>query len=244
MYKAHVLIGAPTYDGSRVNSLPIVRILRNPPPDVKVNLIERNGSILTHGFNDLWCHALNLRSYELPVTHFLLMHADIVPEQDNWLEIMLAEMERTGAKVLSAVVAIKNESGLTSTAWDTDKWEPQRFTLTELANMTEPTWTQPDLLINTGLLLVDFREPWVEKICFHMEDKNECGPDGIWRPRVVPEDWHFSRQCHELGIPVYATKAVTVNHRGGAGYSTSNVWGYPTDVMWRDAQFRKAANGV
>lgn len=234
--QTHVLVGAPTYDGTRHNSLPIARLLRHPPKDVLVNLIEYSGSVLCYAFNSLWANALNLRTCEAPVTHFLLMHADIVPEQDRWLEIMLSEQARVGADVLSAVVAIKNDHGMTSTAWDTDTWNPLRFTTTEISQMSELTWTQPDLLVNTGLMLVDFTKPWVEEACFTMKDRIVKGEDGRFKAQFVPEDWNFSRDCHAKGVGVYATRAVTVMHVGRAGYSTKNVWGYPTDLEYRAAR--------
>lgn len=233
----HVLVGAPTYDGTRYNSIALARLLRGQAPDTLVNLVEFSGSVLTYSFNALWAAALNLRAAEVPVTHFLLLHADIQPEQDNWLEIMLNEMARTKAEVLSAVVPIKNDKGLTSTAWDTDPWLPLRFSTTEIEAIKEPTWTQPDLLINTGLLLVDFTKPWVEKIVFHMHDTIVKDASGRFQARFAPEDWDFSRQCHALGIPVYATKAVTVGHVGRAVYSSRNVWGYPTDLASRTFEF-------
>lgn len=229
----HVLIGAPTYDGTRYNSLAMARVLRDEIPDTLVNLIEFSGSVLTYSFNSLWAAALNLRQAEVPVTHFLLWHADIMPEPNNWLEIMLGEMKRTGAKVLSAVAPIKNDKGMTSTARDTDLYHPLRYTVTELSQMTEPTWTEPDLLINTGLMLVDFSAPWVENICFTMTDKIEKNADGKYRVYFTPEDWNFSRSCRALGIPVHATIAVTINHIGRASYSSANVWGYPTDEAYR-----------
>lgn len=234
--RTHVLVGAPTYDGTRHNALALARLLRLPPKDVLVNLIEYSGSVLCYAFNSLWANALNLRTCEVPVTHFLLMHADIVPEQENWLQIMLDEQRRVGADVLSAVVAIKNDQGMTSTAWDTDLWNPMRFSTTELAQMTEPTWTQPDLLVNTGLMLVDFTKPWVEHVCFTMKDRIVKDEAGRFKAQFVPEDWNFSRDCHSRGASLYATKAVTVTHLGRAGYSTRNAWGYLTDLDYRAAR--------
>ena len=70
-------------------------------------------SIATHTFNMLWCQAYNARR-ELGLTHFAMCHSDVHPDE-GWLDTLLDEMDRTGADVLSAVIAIKDCKGLTST---------------------------------------------------------------------------------------------------------------------------------
>ncbi len=230
----HVVLALPTYDGTRLNSLAIVRLIKHPPQDTTVSLIEMGGSVLCYGFNSLWANALNLRDHPTyPATHFLMMHADIVPITDRWLDIMLGEMDKVQADVLSAVVPIKNEQGMTSTARDTDPWNPLRFTMTEIATRPSQTWTQPDLLVNTGLLLVDLRKDWVEKVLFTMRDAILKDDDGTYRAVFAPEDWEFSRQARALGARIYATTMVELNHVGRAQYHSRSVWGYPTDELYR-----------
>src|SRR5215469_11944582 len=73
------------------------------------------GSLLSYVFNRLWCECLNMRR-ERPVTHFAMLHADMCPDP-GWLDILVTELERTGADVMSAVAPIKDQRGLTSTAW-------------------------------------------------------------------------------------------------------------------------------
>ena len=231
----HVLIGAPTYDTTRYNAIPLARALRHPPKDTLVNLVEQSGSLLAYTFNSLWCMALQLRAAPANVTHFLLIHADIMPDNDNWLDIMLEEMKEHKAQILSAVVPIKGESGMTSTAWDNDPWNPYRLSLTELQEKPK-TWTEPNLLINTGLLLVDFTQPWVEQIRFHINDMIVKDENGVFHAVVAPEDWNFSRDARNLGVESYATKAVTIRHMGLAAYSNANVWGYPNDAVYRAFQ--------
>lgn len=235
----HVVIGLPSYDGTRYNGMALARLLKNPPPDLLINLIELRTSALAFGFNILWANVLNFRQHPThPPTHYLLWHADVVPQTENWLGIMLSEMERVGADVLSAVIPIKNELGMTSTAREADppnRWRPLRYTLTEVSVMADPTWTAPGLLVNTGLMLVDLRKDWVERVHFTLNDRIYRGSDGKWRASMEPEDWNFSRQCHALGVSLYATKAIVVDHVGTTNYRSSNVWGYPTDIEYMKA---------
>ena len=70
-------------------------------------------SIATHTFNMLWAQAYNARR-ELGLTHFAMLHSDVHPDE-NWIDTLLDEMDRTGADVVSAIIAIKDCKGLTST---------------------------------------------------------------------------------------------------------------------------------
>ena len=76
---------------------------------VNVEVSPHQTSLLASGFNSLWCTAL-----KRGVTHFAMLHADIRPDR-NWLDVMLAELQRTGADLVSVVTPIKDARGLTST---------------------------------------------------------------------------------------------------------------------------------
>jgi NAD(P)-dependent dehydrogenase (short-subunit alcohol dehydrogenase family) len=90
--------------------------------------------------------------------------------------------------VLSVVSPIKSNKGLTSTAVNSDHWRPRRYTLKEMAAMP-PTFTLPDLLINTGLMLVNLSGPWVEEVCFDVNNLVYKAPNGRWKSEMEPEDW-------------------------------------------------------
>ena len=93
------------------------------------------------------------------------------------------------------------------------------------------TWTAPDLLVNTGLMLVDFREPWVERVCFTIRDKIH-EENGTWVAEVEPEDWGFSRQARALGVPLHVTRRVAVMHIGSKAFPNDVKWGIETDPTW------------
>lgn len=213
-----IYVALPTYDGTRHNAAAFVELSGSGK---EVLLAEGSCSLLAHNFNRSWVDALNLRP---KVTHFLMLHADIVPSAP-FLEPLLEEQARVGADVLSVVVPIKSHEGLTSTALESgDKWKPRRLTMTEVLAKPE-TWTEPGLLVNTGLLLVDFTRDWVEEVCFTVNDAVRRGRDGKFEAVVESEDWHFSRQVRALGVEPWATRKIRVNHVGSAYYGNATGWG-------------------
>jgi hypothetical protein len=197
----------------------------------RVYYARRGCSLLAHGFNSLLCAALNRRA-ELRLTHWYLHHADIGAEPGH-LDIMVEEMRRTGADVLSAVVPIKDSRGLTSTGWrDPEcKGPVRRFTMREIHALPETfdaaAAGRPDdyLMVNTGLLLLDFTRPWVEEICFTIRDAIVKGPDGQYYANTWPEDWAFSHWAQGRGLRVFATRKVKVRHVGRMAYVNDAVWG-------------------
>lgn len=234
-----VFIAAPGYDGPpRASQVLYTASTLNLKMEAQTNC-----SLLTYNFNQLWCHALNQRSNG--VTHFAMLHADIIlqPESAYWVDILIDEMDRYDADVMSSVVPLKNSQGLTSTAIDTDEWRPRRLTIRECNNLPE-TFTANDvpwaegrnLLVNTGCMVIRFGNPWVERVCFHVQDKIVKGADGMFTPHVMPEDWHFSRQCHQEDLTVMATGKVKLNHIGVAPFPNYGEWG---DAMDK-ANMRKA----
>lgn len=192
-------------------------------------------SLLCYGFNRQWCVALNWHRAGM-VDYWCLHHADVEVRTHGWLDVMVEEMRRVGAAVLSVVQAIKAPGGDTSTALESgDLWSPRRLRLPELALLPRtfcaadcaavvPGYDGP-LLVNTGLMLVDLHRPEWRAVRnadgslafrFHIEDRVTEQPDGDLKPGVRPEDWEFSRLCHAHGLPVYATYAVDCLHHGEA----------------------------
>jgi hypothetical protein len=188
-------------------------------------------SLLCHGFNLLWAAALNWHRAGV-VDYFCLHHDEI--RTHAWLDVMIEELKRVGAAVLSVVQPIKDDSGNTSTAIEPrDPWRPQKLTLAELATGPEtfcasdfPGYKGP-LLVNTGLMLVDLARPEFHAVndagelslCFHIADRVILGKDGNYVAQVRSEDWEFSRMCHARGLPVYATRKVECLHHGDRGFT-------------------------
>jgi len=97
---------------------------------------DKVSSALCENFNSLWGLALTTKTGKRPCSHFAMIHDDIEPRRDVfWLDVLMDEMRRTGADVMSAVSPIKDPLGKTSTAvGDADNaWDNRRLMIKELA---------------------------------------------------------------------------------------------------------------
>lgn len=196
-------------------------------------------SALGQTFNHLWASALmNIGS---GVTHFAMLHDDVAPDA-WWVDTLYEAMQETGADVVSAVVPIKNNHGLTSTAigWPKPSWEYVRLTMAEAMELPE-TFTISDvaadpgsiLLVNTGCMLVDLRKPYWRntdgdgrlEFCFTMQDRITVLKSGDCVVQFWPEDWALSQHVHACGGFVAATRKVAVRHAGGRDYTNDHAWG-------------------
>jgi hypothetical protein len=179
------------------------------------------GSLLTTNFNRLLCMARNTRP-ACPWTHFAMHHADVSADP-GWLDTLVAEMDRVGADVLSAVIAIKDDRRLTSTGTVCADGSVRRLALKEVYRLPE-TFSAQDLprlgiraplVVNTGLFVCDFTKSWADEFVFRQADDVVRLPDGTFRPLNLPEDWGFSGWCNQRGLRVFATRKVPVVHWNG-----------------------------
>lgn len=185
---------------------------------VKVNYLDVSPcSLLNHNFDRLWAAALNARDSDR-ATHFAMIHDDVWPD-GVWLAELLELLTERDADIVSSVIALKDERGLTSTAvCYGDIWTRRRITVKEALELPE-TFGGEDvggqLLLNTGLWMCDLRKPWCDKINFGSLERI-CVHDGKRVAEVVSEDWLFSYRLHEmLGNPrLYATRKIGVKHAG------------------------------
>jgi hypothetical protein len=220
-----IFLGVPTRDGridkGQVNCL--ISAFQSSLID-KVQI--EHGSWITRNFNACFANALNARP---KATHFCLLHDDVVPQQADWLQKLLDVSMKVNADVLSVVVPLKTQLGITSTALDQQvkdydqRYRVRRLTMTEIFERT-PTFTDPQLLLNTGLMLIDIRKPWVENIWFEFVDRIEKFGDkfvGVG----MSEDWNFSRQARKLGASLWATREISVRHMGGGEFPNDQPWG-------------------
>lgn len=184
------------------------------------------GSLLAANFNQLFVTALNLQE-SLDLRVFAMLHSD-VSAGPGWLDILIDELDATGADLVSAVLPIKDERGLTSTAIDTDPWKPRRLAMKEVMGLPE-TFGSPDqgnLLVNTGCWACRLNPEWAEQgFCFTINDRIVKRADGKWAAEVQPEDWNMSRWLHAHGHNVMATRKVKAKHIGLSSYSNEYAWG-------------------
>lgn len=221
-------LALPTYDGWRVNMQSVLHAAANPAPFRGVRVDDAGTSLLALNFNEMWARALNERS--AGITHFAMLHADVVPHSRMWVGDMRRIMDSTGASVLSVVLPIKDQRGLTTTGLygETDHTLRKRFTLKEVYQQP-PTFTHERLLVNTGLMMIDFRASWVEQFCFKMNDEIRRKPSGEYYATAESEDWYFSRRARELGATIVATREIAASHLGSAFYDNTSPWGEAYD---------------
>lgn len=228
-----IFLAVPSYDG-KLTSRAAQTIYTASTVNMKMEAVG-SSSLLCYGFNSAWCMALNHRKDG--ITHFAMLHNDIQPE-DGWIDTLIAEADKHEADIVSCVVPLKNNSGITSTAIDTDYFHPRRLTIRETASLPE-TFSAEDvpwsgvnmLLVNSGCWICRFTAPWVDRVCFSIEDRIERMPDGTFEPRVVSEDWNFSRFAHREDLKVMATTKVKLTHVGVAPFPNYGEWGQAADEV-------------
>jgi hypothetical protein len=221
-----IFLAVPHYGAIVPDALPSLCL---PSVRHRVLLNTNCASLLAHNFNRLWCTALNERQDKC-LTHFAMHHADIAAPA-GWLDVLLEEMERVGADVISCIVPIKDARGLTSTGLqDPETGEITRFTMKQVLQLPETfdaagLGSVHHLMVNTGLWVCDFGEAWVEQVCFEIRDRITRGTAGRYIANALPEDWNFSAWCARQGLKVFATRKVPVSHHGTAVFKNDSGWG-------------------
>ena len=216
-------INIPTYDGS-INFKTMSAVMM-AAKTTRFSTSFFQSSLLAYSFNMMWARTLNERESQ-GVTHFLLLHADIVPE-NFFLDKMMSIMQSKQADVLSVVSPIKNMTGLTSTAIESeDPWKPHRLTLREIYDPAmDETFTHPKLLVNSGCLLVDIRKPWVNHVKFSIQDLVRKNENGLFEATAFSEDWYFSREARFHQARIFATREVKIQHIGQMEFGNDHGWG-------------------
>lgn len=232
---AKILLGVP--HSGRLFADTAMSAMMHPASSrgVHVEVMTHQTSLLASGFNYLWISALS-RDF----THFAMLHADIKPEW-NWLDVLLAELERTGSYLVSAISPIKDERGLTSTAiGHPNIWYSPYRRLTMQDVMKLPATFDAEqagypghaLLHNTGCWLADLRHPaWREadgegrlKIYFNIRDAI-ARTENDYKCLTQSEDWFFSTRVHAAGIKSVATRKVQLGHYSDFPWPNYAPWG-------------------
>lgn len=230
---------------------------KNPLPEAedKVSLVNpvRRGflkvsrssmSLLNLAFNKHWANAMNAMRAGIALSHFAMQHDDIRPTP-GWADVLIDEMERTGADVVSAVVPIKDPRGLTSTGVrNAASGHVRRLTMAEAMGLPE-TFGHEDLkragiatdtgplgaeflVINTGLWVCRLDRPWRAAFDgFRSVDGVRYAADGTCDAGCLPEDWCFSEWLWRHGCKAVATRKVSLSHIDNAGveYRNDHAWG-------------------
>jgi hypothetical protein len=196
----------------------------------KLMLVPSQFGDVPHNFNLCWSIALNIREAQ-SITHFAMIHTDISPGQ-WWLDTLIEEMDRVDADVMSAVNAIKDARGLTTTGLRYPGiWGTRRFTMTEVMELPE-TFSVADteepeaiLAINTGCWVCRFPWGWPDRFPGFKSEHRIVFREGQAQPEFDSEDWLFSDWAASQGLRVYATRKVNTKHVGAFEFGNDTVWG-------------------
>jgi hypothetical protein len=248
---SNVFIGIPCYSQS-VSWGTARSVFTRATRVHRVDIVQASASLITLNCNSLWCAALNGRKSHA-LDWFAMLHTDVEPSE-WWIDSLIAEAEKHGADLMSAVIPLKNRSGGTSTAIahaDSRFGQfcrltqsqilhpdfPKTFGINEavdaLAALPEPMRItgapRTALLANTGCFVCRLTAPWAEQVWFDQMDAIECR-NGVWGPLCASEDWNFSRRVADAGGKVMATTTVRAIHRGEFPFSSGDRWGEPRDL--------------
>jgi len=205
----------------------------------------KGSSLLAHCFNEHLRDCLNQKTY----THFALHHDDL-QAPPGWLDHLHEVMEDTGATVVSAVVAIKDLRGVTSTGWqDPMNGNVRRITTTELMALPGVIKAEHSplksfyLAVNTGLTLIRIGEWMKDWPGFQIQTQLRFEEDQ-YRCYVMSEDWGMSHWLQSRGHLVVATKHLNIVHHGSMIYETDHAWGkYKTDEDFKLAPWYAKVHG-
>jgi hypothetical protein len=192
---------------------------------------EMASSAAQQTFNGLLAWALDRRDAgadDAP-THLAMIHSDVEPLKQHWLDILWGEMERLDLDMISSVIPIKEpEKVRTSTAIgaENDPFLVLRYVNNDDRPRLPETFVPKDvcnpgevLLLNNGLLLIDLRKPWWDDFAFGVLTRI-VRHHGRRIAQFASEDWLCARHVQARGGKVAATWAVPVKHHGESDWSS------------------------
>jgi hypothetical protein len=248
-----VFIGCPTHDG-RIHDGCAKFFYQNNSRQHTVEGAVATFSLITFNCNVLWAVALN-RHEAGQADWFAMIHSDIEPEA-FWIDKLIAEADRHSADIMTAVVPIKNESGLTSTAVSHPSDDCRayfRLTTSQVLHPNFPVTFDLDLavdalrklpdqlafdpplpahlLCNTGCMVCRLGGAWCDpnKVFFD-EVTSFHRLNGQWTPIIRSEDWFFTAKAAQHGAKVMATTSLKLRHHGVTAFRSDQAWGVPRDA--------------
>jgi hypothetical protein len=200
---------------------------------------RRPGSLLNLNFNQLWADALNDRAEVPSLRYFAMCHDDIEPVP-GWADLLVEDLERLPADVVSSVIPLKDDRGLTSTGvWQRETGGVRRLTMTEVMSLPETfglvhligaglAEAGDVLAINTGLWVCRLDAGWAERFPGFRNGCDAVVRDdtGRYHGVCLSEDWTFALWCAQVGLAVYATRRASAAHvAADRSYPNDRAWG-------------------
>ena len=205
-------------------------VLQCSAKGLQVNARYEQFGDIPHNFNILWCEAL--RGRDQGITHFAMLHDDCAP-MPGWLDVLIEEMDRLDADIMSTVLAIKDGRGLTTTGVRyPGTWGTRRFTKRELQRLPETfsiaETDEPNRILAIGTACWVCRLPkdgWPDRFPGFQNEHRITWEGSDPSPGFDSEDWLFSDWAHNQGLKVYSTRKVHMAHQGAMFYSNADGHG-------------------
>lgn len=215
--KPRVALLFPSYNGWFMHAGVV------PTKNYSQTIIKNGTSIITTTFNKMLCEVMNSKE---EFTYLAMLHADIVPDM-YWLDTLIQELETNNLDMLSAVVPIKDDRGLTSTGLEVEatQWAVRRLTGREIFDEWKlpPTFRVEDvpvrqgtqgLLLNSGCWVMRWDRAWKHGLFFRQQDRIAWSlMEQKFGNESASEDWDWSRQLLSRGCRLGATTKVGLYHQ-------------------------------
>jgi hypothetical protein len=250
---AKVFLGCPTHDG-RVHDLAAKYFYKNESQRHETEGAVATFSLITFNCNLLWSVALN-RSETGRADWFAMLHSDVEPGM-FWIDKLIDEAEHYDADIVTSIVPIKTDQGLTSTALSHPADDCLGFFRLTMSQVLHPSFPRtfdrdmaiealrnlPDdlavetplpttLLCNTGCMVCRLNRPWCDPTkVFFDEMTSFMRTNGEWTPIIRSEDWVFTSKAAHNGAKVMATTVLPIRHHGSAAFPGDQKWGVPVDA--------------
>ncbi len=214
-----IFLALPNYGSYEPQSL---FTILNATNKRSIQIFSHTSSLLVDSFNTCWAEMLNTPGVE----YFAMLHADVITT-GPWLDQLIDELEEKNLDVLSVVLPLKDEKGITSTGILSKDFKVTRLTLAEVEKQP-PTFTietllgktNSVLLVNTGMWVAKAGD-WMKKFDGFRAHSEIVLKDGKYITLNSPEDWDFSSWCADNGLKVGATKIIKAGHVGKKIYKNS-----------------------
>ena len=227
----HLFVGYPLRPGATLeNTEEFGALTFKLPTGYTFSYRHVESSEYCRNFNFLWRVAHNDPQHKF--THWGLNHDDVegeITDGKGWGDILIDEMEKVGADVMAAVIAIKDHTGDTSTAIrdplrggvrrlslkDIHERLPETFCIDDVRDAGIKIDNDDTLLINTGLFVVRLDKSCMRKFPgFETRHWIAENGEGQLVQGELTEDWNFSEWARRQGLKVFATRKVITSHFG------------------------------
>ncbi len=227
-----VFIGQPVYLGAHPQAIMCAKDYATRVSG-RAAYVPMESAFHCANFNALWCAALNSREGN-GWTHVAMIHQDVHAVR-WWLDKALEVMDRADVDLLSVVLPLKDDKGMTSTAV-LDKWKlaTRRLAMKEVHRYLPETFTSADLaelghenslLLASGGLQLYRVGDWMEKVWWEAPTKIVRDQSGQFVSAVWDEGWNLSLQMYQLGLKIACTREIHANHLGGGVWGNEESWG-------------------